>query len=136
MRVSATCPFASTPPSRMRSTSSLGMPRTITCMSFSLLRQASHHSAVGATGRFRTSHSLSGYSPRMLDRVIEAPTAAAHGTSPAPPDSLGAVWRTYGYWAFWVGVAFFGVYPTCNWWTAQRAHRFGIYLAAELDVPL
>jgi membrane-associated phospholipid phosphatase len=71
----------------------------------------------------------------VLDRVIEASAAAASGTSSAASDSLGAVWRTYGLWAFWVGVAFFGVYPACNWWTAQRAHRFGLYLAAELDVP-
>jgi hypothetical protein len=52
-----------------------------------------------------------------------------------PRDSLGAVWRTYGLWALWVGIAFFAIYPTCNWWTARRALRFHLYLESELRVP-
>ena len=50
-------------------------------------------------------------------------------------DSVGAVWRTYGLWALCVGIAFFAIYPTCNWWTAQRTLRFHVYLESELRVP-
>jgi hypothetical protein len=25
------------------------------------------------------------------------------------------VWKTYAYWAAWVGTVFFAVYPCCNW---------------------
>jgi membrane-associated phospholipid phosphatase len=46
------------------------------------------------------------------------------------------VWKTYGIWAFWVGVAFFSIYPTCNWLTAQRAETYPLYLQAELRIPL
>lgn len=46
-----------------------------------------------------------------------------------------AAWRTYGYWALWVGVAFFGVYPACNWITARRASSFSLYHPAELAIP-
>jgi membrane-associated phospholipid phosphatase len=45
------------------------------------------------------------------------------------------VWKTYGFWALWVGVAFFGVYPTCNWLTSLRGEYFSLYFAAELNVP-
>ncbi len=47
-----------------------------------------------------------------------------------------AVWKTYGYWAFWVGIAFFAVYPTCNWLTANRSTTYPLYLDSELAVPL
>ncbi len=46
------------------------------------------------------------------------------------------VWRIYGAWAFWVGIAFFSVYPTCNWVAAQRSETYPLYLQAELDIPL
>ncbi|MEW8011674.1 MAG: phosphatase PAP2 family protein [Candidatus Thiodiazotropha sp.] len=39
-------------------------------------------------------------------------------------------------WAFWVGIAFFSVYPTCNWLTAQRNETYQLYLKSELDIPL
>lgn len=42
----------------------------------------------------------------------------------------------YGMWAFWVGIAFFSVYPTCNWLTAQRNETYQLYLKSELDIPL
>ena len=48
---------------------------------------------------------------------------------------LQAVWKTYGYWAFWVGVAFFSVYPSCNWITSQRTDAYRLYLDAELAIP-
>jgi membrane-associated phospholipid phosphatase len=49
-----------------------------------------------------------------------------------------AIWKTYAYWATWVGVAFFAVYPGCNWISAQRdpGSLSSLYFAAELDVPL
>jgi membrane-associated phospholipid phosphatase len=45
------------------------------------------------------------------------------------------VWSTYGLWAFWVAVAFFTVYPTCNWITSHRTNTFPLYLDAELAIP-
>lgn len=45
------------------------------------------------------------------------------------------VWKAYGVWAFWVGVAFFAVYPTCNWLTSQRTPVLTLYLEPELSVP-
>jgi membrane-associated phospholipid phosphatase len=44
-------------------------------------------------------------------------------------------WKTYAFWAIWVGVAFFSVYPTSNWLTALRGEHFSLYFAAELNVP-
>lgn len=44
-------------------------------------------------------------------------------------------WRTYGYWAFWVGIAFFGIYPTSNWLTSLRAGTYALYIPAELNIP-
>ena len=48
---------------------------------------------------------------------------------------LNRVWRTYFYWLFWISVAFFTVYPTCNWVTMQRTDALGLYLASELEIP-
>lgn len=45
------------------------------------------------------------------------------------------VWKTYSIWALWVGVAFFSVYPTCNWLTSLRGEYFSLYLPIELQVP-
>ena len=44
-------------------------------------------------------------------------------------------WKTYGFWAIWVGVAFFSIYPTCNRLTSQRARLFDLYVIPELAVP-
>ena len=49
---------------------------------------------------------------------------------------LKAVWKTYAQWAFWVGVAFFFVYPLCNWISSQRGDVYQLYLQAELTIPL
>jgi hypothetical protein len=48
---------------------------------------------------------------------------------------LKAIWKTYAYWAGWVGIAFFSIYPACNWITAQREHLYHIYFRAELGIP-
>jgi membrane-associated phospholipid phosphatase len=45
------------------------------------------------------------------------------------------VWKIYIFWAFWVGIVFFSVYPTCNWLTSQRPHVLNLYFASELSVP-
>ena len=44
-------------------------------------------------------------------------------------------WKTFAFWALWVGVAFFAVYPTCNWLTSLRGDYFSLYLPIELNVP-
>jgi hypothetical protein len=54
--------------------------------------------------------------------------------APVVPD--GERFRTYLFWAFWVGVGFFAVYPTTNWLTSLRPQLFHLYLPAELAVPL
>jgi len=46
------------------------------------------------------------------------------------------VWKVYGIWAFWVGIAFFAIYPTCNWLTSQRTATYPLYIDAELEIPL
>ena len=43
-------------------------------------------------------------------------------------------WRTYGAWACVVGVAFFAVYPACNWVTSLRP-SLALYAASELRIP-
>lgn len=52
----------------------------------------------------------------------------------ATPCSASA-WKTYAFWAFWVGVAFFSVYPACNWLTSLRSEHFNLYYTAELKLP-
>lgn len=49
------------------------------------------------------------------------------------PDTRRA--RLYVSWAGLTGVAFFAVYPTLNWLTSLRSHRFHLYVAPELDIP-
>lgn len=46
-----------------------------------------------------------------------------------------AVWKTYGFWAFWVGIIFFSIYPTCNWLTSKRSHPLALYIDPELSIP-
>jgi len=43
--------------------------------------------------------------------------------------------RTYFVWSFWVGAAFFSVYPTMNWITSLRARPWHLYAPAELAIP-
>jgi len=47
----------------------------------------------------------------------------------------GSAWKTYFYWLFWISVAFFTVYPLCNWLTAKRETVFNLYVSAELQIP-
>jgi membrane-associated phospholipid phosphatase len=53
--------------------------------------------------------------------------------TPFPSD--GSQFRTYLFWAWWAGMAFFAVYPTTNWLTSLRPSPFHLYVLAELDVP-
>mgnify|MGYP000872336783 CR=1 FL=1 len=53
--------------------------------------------------------------------------------SNAPFD--GESWRTFGRWACWVGVAFFAVYPACNWITATRSSSLSLLVPGELSIP-
>ena len=43
--------------------------------------------------------------------------------------------RTYVFWSFWAGVAFFAVYPTMNWITSLRSRPWHLYVPAELAIP-
>ncbi len=45
------------------------------------------------------------------------------------------IWRTYFYWFFWIGIAFFTVYPACNWLTARRGLTLNLYVSPELSIP-
>lgn len=44
-------------------------------------------------------------------------------------------WKIFGIWAFWVGIAFFSIYPTCNWLTSQRSVTYKLYHEVELSIP-
>ena len=46
-----------------------------------------------------------------------------------------SVWKTYVIWAAWVGIAFFSIYPSCNWLTSRRTNYFNLYLEGELSLP-
>jgi membrane-associated phospholipid phosphatase len=43
--------------------------------------------------------------------------------------------KTFAFWASWVGVAFFSVYPTTNWLTGLRGEHYALYLPQELELP-
>lgn len=43
--------------------------------------------------------------------------------------------RAFGIWAFWVGVAFFAVYPTTNWLASRRETHAALYFDVELLLP-
>lgn len=44
--------------------------------------------------------------------------------------------QVFAFWAVWVGVAFFGVYPTTNWVAGLRGGHYALYLPLELELPL
>jgi membrane-associated phospholipid phosphatase len=46
-----------------------------------------------------------------------------------------SAWKTYLYWVFWISVAFFTIYPVCNWLTAKRSTTLGLYVEPELSIP-
>jgi len=43
--------------------------------------------------------------------------------------------RNYLLWSFWIGVAFFAVYPTMNWITSLRPAALHLYFGPELAIP-
>ncbi|MBK5072292.1 phosphatase PAP2 family protein [Budviciaceae bacterium CWB-B4] len=43
--------------------------------------------------------------------------------------------KTYLIYSCWVGVFFFGLYPTINWFTSTRSDFFALYMQAELAIP-
>jgi len=49
--------------------------------------------------------------------------------------SVKNIWKTYSYWALLIGIAFFTIYPTCNWLTSQRTYALALYLDSELNIP-
>jgi membrane-associated phospholipid phosphatase len=66
-------------------------------------------------------------------RHAAGPQAAVPLSVPLLPDGPRA--RTYARWAGLVGVAFFAVYPTMNWFTDQRPNRLHLYVSPELGIP-
>lgn len=48
---------------------------------------------------------------------------------------ISEVWKTYFYWFFWISIAFFTIYPLCNWLTMQRGSVFSLYVSSELAIP-
>jgi membrane-associated phospholipid phosphatase len=60
----------------------------------------------------------------MVDAALSTPAAPGAGRL-----------RMYLAWSFWVGVAFFGVYPVMNWITSLRPQPFHLYVPAELAIP-
>jgi len=65
----------------------------------------------------------------MIDKSNNIATATQDN------NSVKQIWKTYGYWAFLVGIAFFSVYPTCNWITSQREEVYQLYFISELSIP-
>ena len=51
------------------------------------------------------------------------------------PSAISSKWKTYFYWVFWISIAFFTVYPLCNWVTSKRDSTFDLYLGFELHAP-
>lgn len=44
-------------------------------------------------------------------------------------------WLTGAWWATWIGLMFFGLYPALNGLTARRAMRWRLYLDVERALP-
>ncbi|MBK5142953.1 phosphatase PAP2 family protein [Budviciaceae bacterium BWR-B9] len=51
------------------------------------------------------------------------------------PEPFAKRLKTYLIYSCWVGVFFFGLYPTINWFTSTRTDYFLLYLQAELAIP-
>ncbi|MCC6132133.1 MAG: Ser/Thr and Tyr protein phosphatase [Acidobacteria bacterium] len=67
--------------------------------------------------------------------LLSQPPVPEQGTGEATPRFWPSL-RTYLVWSLWVSIAFFSIYPTCNWAGSLRSHTFGLYLSAELSIPL
>jgi membrane-associated phospholipid phosphatase len=55
--------------------------------------------------------------------------------APAAPGGRLEAWKTYGLWSIPVTLAFFAVYPFCNWVTSLRTVTYGLYVPWELSLP-
>lgn len=53
----------------------------------------------------------------------------------ASEESLSARFRVFSLWGSLVGVAFFSVYPTMNWWSSLQPQHHQFYLPDELHLP-
>jgi membrane-associated phospholipid phosphatase len=51
------------------------------------------------------------------------------------PAPLSKRFSTFAIWGFWVGVAFFSVYPATNWLTSLRTGHHALYFREELQIP-
>jgi membrane-associated phospholipid phosphatase len=63
------------------------------------------------------------------------PSSDSSPVSPAPRAPFHRRLTAFAFWAIWVGVAFFGVYPAMNWLTSLRGDAHALFFAAELGVP-
>ena len=43
--------------------------------------------------------------------------------------------KSFGWWSWWVGLAFFSIYPTTNWLAELNTHHYSVHIAAELRIP-
>lgn len=50
-------------------------------------------------------------------------------------EPLSERFAVYALWGFMVGVAFFGIYPTMNWWSSIREEHYQLYFSEELQLP-
>jgi hypothetical protein len=66
---------------------------------------------------------------------MQNPSSDSLPTSSAPRAPFCRRLTAFAFWAAWVGVAFFGVYPTMNWLTSLRGDVHSLFFATELDVP-
>ncbi len=66
--------------------------------------------------------------------MTTSPSEEASANAASPVSRLSA-WKTYGIWSIPVTLAFFGIYPLCNWVTSLRAVTYGLYLPFELSIP-
>jgi hypothetical protein len=82
--------------------------------------------------------------PTLLDRLREVLGSRSRRYGHLTNQNRKSTWgttpprlviRTYLVWAFWVGVAFFGVYPTTNWLTSLRSEPSHLYSHAEISIP-
>lgn len=60
---------------------------------------------------------------------------ASLSTASAYKEPLSERFAVYTMWGFMVGVAFFGIYPTMNWWSSIREEHYQLFLPEELQLP-
>ena len=69
------------------------------------------------------------------EAVLGTGPAAAARADPVPAPEAGR-FLLFARWGGLAGLAFFAVYPTMNWLTAQRTRRLHLYFPLELHIPL